>query len=387
MIALLILSAALLVTVPAQAHHRQAPEVLPFNASGDTPLPRTAPPGNKTFTLAVEAPGGREIVAISPWKSLSGPVAPVTIAAAGSHANPAVSATGRAVAFDSDSDPLGLSLPGRQVVNAFKTTLLPVTEDPSGTSVNPSVDATGNRVAFESLGDLAGTGSAGVRHVFLREGGLIRQLSQGVGTSRNPVLTAKQRLVIFESTSDPGNGADTGVSQIWVGPIDGTPAPITAGAGSSRNPGASNDGRLVVFESTAALAAGGADTGVPQIFAYDVKSRTYARLTAEPQGCTLPAAFKVQRDWRIAYVCSGLPYFTMLRADQRYLVPATDGVTQRVVPALGVHFLLLSTTADLMTGSGTTPGRQVYLVNLFKRPAVPVAGTVTWFPTQGIPPL
>jgi hypothetical protein len=76
----------------------------------------------------------------------------------------------------------------------------------------------------------------------------------------------------------------------------------------------------------------------------------------------------------------------MLRGDQRYRVPADNGSTQRVVTELGIHFLVMSTTADL-TGNGPTPGNQVYLVNLFKRPAVPVAGVASWFPMRGIPPL
>ena len=99
----------------------------------------------------------------------------------------------------------------------------------------------------------------------------------------------------------------------------------------------------MAFESTADLAGTKADTGVPQLFIYDTKSETYARLTDDhPGGCTLPSTFKVQRDWRIAYVCAGLPYFTMLRADQRYGLPADDGVTQRVITELGIHFLVLA---------------------------------------------
>ena len=77
----------------------------------------------------------------------------------------------------------------------------------------------------------------------------------------------------------------------------------------------------------------------------------------------------------------------MVRADQRLVVPTAGGPTQRVVAALGVHFVLLSTVADLIAGSGTTAGNQVYLVNLYKRPAVPVPGTIKWFPSQGLPPL
>ena len=96
----------------------------------------------------------------------------------------------------------------------------------------------------------------------------------------------------------------------------------------------------------------------------------------------------MQRDWRITYVCSGTPYFTMLRANQRYQVPRRPTASPSAWSAeLGIHFLVLSTTADLLAGSGTTPGNQVYLVNLFKRPAVPVAGATKWFPSQGLPPL
>jgi len=53
---------------------------------------------------------------------------------------------------------------------------------------------------------------------------------------------------------------------------------------------------------------------------------------------------------------------------------------------MGIHFLILGTTGDLLSG-GTTLGKQVYMVNLFKRPADPVPGLAQWFPTRGIPPL
>ena len=78
----------------------------------------------------------------------------------------------------------------------------------------------------------------------------------------------------------------------------------------------------------------------------------------------------------------------MLRANERYEVwTPPEGDTQRVIAAMGAHFVLLSTTSDLTDGAGTTPGHQVYLVNLFKRPAIPVPSAVVWFPTQGMNPL
>lgn len=381
--------AVFVVAAPAAAHHRQTDQVVALTLSGNTPLPRVAAPGNKTLALAVEFGAGRRIVSLSPWRDRRNPAAQTVIAESGDHANPAVSVTGRAFAFDSGGDPLGLGLPGRQVIGAQKTDLFAVSNDPTGTSINASIDSTGKYMAFESTADLAGTGNPGVRQVFVRDrGGNITQVSRGLGTSRHAVLSAKQHLVIFESSSEPTTGADTGIAQIWVGAVvNGTALPITAGFGPSWNPAVGNDGRIIAFESTADLAGTQADTGVSQIFIYDTKSKTYARITNEPVGCSLPSVFKVQRDWRIAYVCAGTPYFTMLRADQRYVVAAPGGVTQRVISELGIHFLVISTTSDLLAGAGSTPGNQVYLVNLFKRPAIPVIGEIKWFPSQGLPPL
>lgn len=379
----------LVLAAPAMAHHRQTDPVVALTFSGNTPLPRVPAPGTKTLALAVESGAGRRIVSLSPFRDRTNPAAQTVVAEAGDHANPAVSRTGRVFAFDTGSDPLGSGLPGRQVIAVNKGESTTISGDPTGTSINASVDSTGRYIAFESTGDLAGTGNAGVRQVFVRDqGGNVRQFSQGLGTSRHAVLSPKKWLIAFESSSDATTGADTGISQIWLGNVvRGDAAPITAGSGPSRNPAVADDGRVVAFESTAALAGSGADTGVPQIYIYETKRETYARITNEAQGCTLPSVFKVQRDYRVAFTCSGTPYFTMLRADQRYLVAAPGGTTQRIVAELGSHFLILSTRADLVGGGGATPGNQVYLVNLFKRPGTPVAGNVTWFPTQGLSPL
>lgn len=41
------------------------------------------------------------------------------------------------------------------------------------------------------------------------------------------------------------------------------------------------------------------------------------------------------------------------------------------MPESGAHFVVVSTTADLL-GTGTTAAHQLYLMNLYKRPAIPV---------------
>lgn len=373
--------AALALAPAAGAHHRQMPPVVAITTSGDASLPRLAPPSRRAAAVVVDA----TIAVVNPFRTAG---EPVFTFAAGSNANPSISANGRVVAWDSDADPLGNGAPGRQVLTQNRTVLEQAAVDPTGTSTNPAVDVAGVSVAFESTADLAGTGTVGARQVFLRHvDGSIRQLSRGSGTSRNASIALRSRLVVFESTSDPVSGVDTGIAQIWIATLlAGTADPITSGLGASGSPTVSNDGRLVVFDSRADLAGDGHDTGVPQIYAYDTFSRTFARLTDEPGGCTGPTAARIKRDWRVAYVCSGAAYFTMLRANQRFHVATDGGKTSGLVPQGDAHFMLVATTADLEAG-GVAPFSRVYMVNLFKRPPGTAPSNIVWFPSQGIPSL
>ncbi|HXJ35905.1 MAG TPA: hypothetical protein VMS22_17880 [Candidatus Eisenbacteria bacterium] len=378
---------ASLAATPALAHHRQTPPVVPLTTSGDTGLPRQPAPGRSTLTFAVPQATGAQIVTVKPYKN---PSLQTPVGTPGDNQNPAVSYTGTVVAYDTDADPLATGLPGRQIVVAKTGTLTAGPGDPTGTSTNPSVDAGGQRVAFESTGDLANTGNAGARQVFLRQPtGGVSQLSIGVGTSRNPALSARKGRVAFESTSAPGDGHDTGVEQIWLGLVTGQGAtPITDGLAPSTNPSFSSDGAILAFQSRADLAGDKSDMDVPQIFAHDPKTHTTAQVTFDAGGCTDPAVTKVKRDWRIGFVCSGQPFFFMLREDQLYAIPTPGGNTTRLQPELGKHFVVLSTTFDLMAGTGVTAGHQVYLLNLFKQPATAVDGPgAVWFPFQGIHPL
>jgi Tol biopolymer transport system component len=358
----------------ARAHHRQTPAVTAITTAGDATLPRLPPPSRKAIAATVDG-------TVTVYHPFADATSPAWTFAAGTNANPSISSNGRTIAWDTDADPLASGEPGRQVVVDRQRTLLQPRVDPTGTSANPALDLVGTWVAFESTADFAGTGNAGARQVFLvdQRGGTVVQLSRGVGTSRNPAVGRRGRRVVFESTSHAATGVDTGVAQIWTAdPLTGAAGPITAGLGDSTKPSLSNDGRIVVFESRADLAGDGADTGVPQVFAYDTTSRTFARITDDAGGCTGAGASRIKRDWRIAYVCEGTAYFTMLRANERYRIQVDGGETTRLVPQADAHFLLIATTANLLAG-GTTDGRRVYMVNLFARPAAPVPGDVVWF--------
>lgn len=366
-------------TGSAGAFHRETQPVTAITSSGDTDLPRLPSQGRRSLALVQ----GPEIVAFLPFSTGA-----QSTVVAGSGADPAVAFNGRTIAFEANDDPLERGLPGWQIVLAQDGKLLAGVVDPSGTSTNPSLDKRGTTLVFESAGDLTNEGGPGVvTRVYVRDkGGALTLASTGNGSSGNAMLSAKGGLVTFESTSDPATGVDTGVTQIWAGRLGSLPAQrLTAGAGASTGPIVSDDGRLIAFASRADLAGDGADTGIAQIFVYDDVSQTFARLTDEPVDCGRPAVAKIRRDWRITFVCGGQAYYHMLRENQRYHVPTPDGSAQSIIPEMGAHFVTVSTTADLLAGSGTTAGHQIYILNLFKAPVPTVAGGATWFPSQGIP--
>ena len=363
----------------ALAHHRQTPPLVALTTTGDATLPRGAPPSRKAVAVVVDD----GIAVVEPFRN---PMLPTFAFTDGTNAAPVISKNGRTVAWDSDADPLASGVPGRQVLRRTRFGIQQVAVDPTGTSVNATIDLAGVSVAFESTGDLAGTGTVGVTQVFFdRPGGLIQQLSHGSGTSGHAALDLRGRFCAFDSTSDPDTGADTGIPQIWLADtLLGTAAPITAGAGASRLPAFANDGRLLVFESEAELDGDGHDTGVPQVFAYDTREEKFARVTNDATGCTSPTTAHIQRDWRVGYLCGGMAYFTMVLANQRFLVDTAGGDTTRLVPQADTHFVLVATSADLI-GGGTTPEHRVYMVNLFKRPPTSVASAVTWFSPPAAP--
>jgi len=350
---------------PAGAFHRQTPPVVALTTSGDNFLPRLPAQGSRI--VAAIAGNGRQIFRFEREHD-----ALVPLTSQGENDDPTVSLGGNTVAWDAQCN-VGCGDGGRQIFLRIGTVTIQATTDSTGTSVNPTLSGTGSRLAFESMGGLAG-GALGVRQIYLRaDGGTITQVSRGAGTSRNPALSGNGRMLAFDSTSDPTSGADTGVAQIWVARDGRAAARLTRGGASSQRPAISTDGELIAFESRADLAHGGGDAGHTQIFAYLVTTATFYQITSDPRGCSGASVDGAPHgDWRIGYVCGGQGYLHQLRANQRYRLPIDGGDTAQAVAEMGFHFVVVSTTANLL-GSGTTSGHQLYLVNLFKRPAVPVA--------------
>jgi hypothetical protein len=379
----LFLALLLATPLPVAAHHTGTPAIVRLTSSGDNDLPRLPAFGGY---LGLVLDGGTTHPVVS-LKIFDHPDVHKTLSTAGTNANP-TTATSPVVAWDSDGDPLFSGLPGRQVFLSLNGVVSQVSQDPTGTSVNAAVDSKGSRVGFQSSGNLTGAGPPDTQQVYIRNAGFLVQVSRGSGTSGNVALNRLGGRFVFDSTSDPLDGHDTGVPQVWVGNLDNSPArAVTSGLGGSQHPEISSEGRLVVFESTADLAHGGADTGIPEVFAYDTSTSTFAQITADATGCTGASTRKILADWRIAFTCGNEGFYYDLRRDRRYHVQTPDGTVSGIVTAFGTYFLGISTTANLL-GSGTTSGHQIYLVNLYKRPAEVVAGSpALWFPTRGIKPL
>jgi len=366
-------------TVPAGAFHRQTPEVVPLTTSGDNDLPRVSPPGKRALALAIEN-GPQNVAIIGYFPGKLPPAETIVAAAGGDNANPSLSYRGKSFAWDTADDPLNNGSPGRQVVvDLKKGKLVQPALDPTGTSANPALGKSGKEVVFESSGNLTGQNAAGALQVFFSDkAGRLFQLSRGQGQSKNAVIASRGDSVAFQSTSNPSSGADTGVAQIWFKDrLTPGGEPVTDGDGPSSNPAISYDGRIVAFESTADLAVDGADTGIPQIFAWDSRRGDFAQLTDDPAGCTGPSVNKAIGDYRVTWTCAGVAYHLLLEHEEFARID-TGGHTSRIVMGPGAHFVTMATTGT--PGGGTpTPGHQVFVVNLFKFQSTPVAGTVTWF--------
>lgn len=365
---------------PAAAHHRQTPAVVQLSTStADNALPRVAPSG--PAVVWAEGPtGNRSVYEIKLAKfAVKIPLSTTP----GDNRLPTTTQTGKYTVWEND--------PGSSVTGAFvnsKGVVSSLVAFPAG---NPAVTGLGTRVYFEANEDLDiyNPNPTHARQVFHRfKDGSVKQISRGDGTSGNPVAPKTNGFVAFDSTSDPVDGHDTGIPQIWTAnaqPFVATTTRITAGAAASELPQTCSDGAVVVFQSRADLATDGHDMGVSQVFAYVVANHTFAQVTDDAGGCELPSVYRLGANYRIAFTCSGQPFYYELKTDQRFRLPMPLGAhTSRVISGLGTWFLLLSTTGNL-SGTGLTTEHQLYIVNLYKRPAVPAPGNLaTWFPYRGL---
>ena len=256
-----------------------------------------------------------------------------------SSGEPAISASGRVVAFASAASNLGPPDPNGAVrdiyvagVGAGGVRLISVPAEgdgANGPSSAPALSADGERVAFaSSASNLVFGDSNGVDDVFLREGrGAVILVSitpdGGVanGPSGQPSISGDGRYVAFTSAATnlvPAAGGPG--TQVYVrdlvaqrtvrvsDALAGAPA-----GGSAGEPAISADGRAVSFDSEAANLVTGDTNGVADVFV-----RTLARPATERVSISTAAVQQAKA------VAAPFAQVSSISADGRYVVFDSD---------------------------------------------------------------
>lgn len=239
--------------------------------------------------------------------------------------DPVVSANGRFVAFESFAFNIGPVGPNarknifRRDLQTGVTTLVSVnitsTGGGNGDSQNPAISADGRFVVYESrANNLAANDTNTFSDVFVRDmqtgiTTLVSVNSDGTGSgnqeSIKPTISANGRVVVFQtfasnlSTIDTNNGLDVFARDLQTGTMhlvscnvgctaSGNNNSLTANVPKDKAPRAniSNDGRIVVFESRATnlVTIPMASNGFNEVFARDLQTGTTTLLSVNMQG-------------------------------------------------------------------------------------------------------
>jgi hypothetical protein len=369
-----------LLALPAAAHHRQTAPLTRLTDVGDTPAPHQTNLATN-FGVAVGTPAGQVASIIHPDQHQREYIS-TPIGAGTDDRHTTIAKNRRSVLWDATVP----GLPGRQIFRWTSDNIVTqLTADPVGTCERPSIDGRGRTAVFECTGDIAGTGTAATRRIIRWSNGTFTQVSSGHGVSRNASLNLSGRKTAYESTDDPVDGHDTGVAQIWLSDsLTGPTRRITNGDSASRHPALTDNARLVAFESTADLVGDNHDTGVSRIYVYDTTENTLGRLTDDPGGCTDPSIVRIGTEFYVGFVCSGEARRYGVHNDEYLHLPTPAGSTSSAVLTFSRHFMLLSTTANLLTPGQTTANSNLYLWNLYREAATPLPAAPLWTPFRSI---
>jgi hypothetical protein len=174
----------------------------------------------------------------------------------------------------------------------------------SGAASAPALSGTGRYVAFvSSASDLVAGDTNGVADVFVRDlvGGTTARVSltsaggQSAGAASDPAISSDGRYVAFvSSASDLVAGDTNGVADVFVRDVVGgttTRVSVTAAGGqvngASATPSISPSGEWVAFASTATNVVSGDSNGVSDVFVARRTGGTVRRASA-PDAITKP---------------------------------------------------------------------------------------------------
>ncbi|MFZ0547700.1 MAG: hypothetical protein WAM60_19795 [Candidatus Promineifilaceae bacterium] len=216
----------------------------------------------------------------------------------------AISADGRYVAFVSASDNLvendtngmrDIFVHDQNTGYTERISLGTNGQEANGDSLNPAISADGRFVAFESQADnLANSDTNNTRDIFVRDRQLetteLISIVDGQAAnaeSRHPAISADGRFVAFYSTaSDLAANDNNGVGDVFLFDRQGgvmTTVSLTSsgqtGDGESRSPAVSEDGQYVAFESVATDLAANDHNNASDIFLYSRQDGSLQRIS------------------------------------------------------------------------------------------------------------
>jgi Tol biopolymer transport system component len=228
----------------------------------------------------------------------------------GDSLNPAISADGRYVAFESGASNLvagdnnsaaDIFIYDRQSGTTVRVSINSAGQEGQGASHGPSLSGDGRYVAFwsEATNLVDGDGN-GLADVFLRDqqSGTVERISvdtagqDGDGASRNPSLGYGGRYVAFDSqASDLVAGDGSSTSDVFVRDREtGTTVRVSVdgdgegGNNHSYQPALSADGRFVVFHSQASNLVADDDNDAADVFFYTLANSALERVSLNNEG-------------------------------------------------------------------------------------------------------
>lgn len=223
--------------------------------------------------------------------------------------NPSISADGRFIAFESTATNLVGDTNNKFDV-FVRDRLTEITTRSSVNSTgnqgdfdafNPAISADGRFVAFESNStNLVAADTNNISDIFLHDrlNGTTTRISvgstgqEGDRPSLNPSISADGRFVAFESNStnlvpgDTNNNSDIFVHDIQTNTTTGISVDSTENQGNigSFNPSISADGRFVVFDSLADNLVAADTNSTRDIFVRDIQTNTTTRISVSSSG-------------------------------------------------------------------------------------------------------
>ena len=258
-----------------------------------------------SLLLAVSALAGNGDTQLTSRESNGGP------GSNGDSEDPAISASGRFVAFESDATNLsGVDGPEGDVFlydhEKRRVTLISRRSKggpgADGDSEDPSVSANGRFVAYESDADnLSGADSDGTQDVFVYDRKTKRTslVSRGSGKngaggdshSDNPSISADGRLVAFNSDAHNLIPAAVAAENVFVYDRQRRKVSLISresgggpgGDAPSSIPAISGNGRFVSFRSNATNLSG-ADVAIGDVFVFDRKRKRVSLVSRESNG-------------------------------------------------------------------------------------------------------